>query len=321
MFDFFTETGPLALGSRLRRLADRMTEEDARIYRMYGHDFRPKWFPVLSVLDRSGAQPVTAVARSVGQSHPSVCTIIREMKGAGLVAENRDSRDGRRNLVSLTEEGERTARELTSVCEDMRRVVEEIATETKTDLWAAIEEWEQKLREHSLVERIQRQRHARADREVRIVPYEERYRDAFRRLNEAWITAHWQIEEADREALDHPKEHILDAGGEIFVALLHDRPVGVCALCRPHVAGYDFELAKLAVSPRAQGYGIGYRLCRAVVERARERGGRTLFLESNRLLKPAIHLYRKLGFRELAEQHPAYARGDIQMELELTPRP
>ena len=46
----------------------------------------------------------------------------------------------------------------------------------------------------------------------------------------------------------------------------------------------------------------------------------SLFLsttESNTLLKPAIHTYKKLGFRELAEYHPAYARGDIQMELTL----
>jgi transcriptional regulator len=33
------------------------------------------------------------------------------------------------------------------------------------------------------------------------------------------------------------------------------------------------------------------------------------------LLKPAIHIYRKIGFKELSEYHPAYERGDIQMEL------
>lgn len=42
-----------------------------------------------------------------------------------------------------------------------------------------------------------------------------------------------------------------------------------------------------------------------------------LFLESNTLLKPAIHTYKKLGFKELTEYHPAYERGDIQMELSI----
>lgn len=43
-----------------------------------------------------------------------------------------------------------------------------------------------------------------------------------------------------------------------------------------------------------------------------------LFLESNTLLKPTIHTYKKLGFKELAENHPAYERGNIQMELKIT---
>ena len=53
------------------------------------------------------------------------------------------------------------------------------------------------------------------------------------------------------------------------------------------------------------------------MDKARALGAKSLFLESNTLLKPAIHTYKKLGFRELAEYHPAYARGDIQMELTL----
>lgn len=317
MKDFFAETGIVALGSRLRRFADRFTEDDAKIYRLYGFDFRPKWFPILFMLDEEGPQSVTSLAQSVGQSHPSVSNILKEMRAAGLTAERKDETDGRRNLVSLTDKGKRMAEELAVVCDDMREVVERIAASVSHDLWAAVGEWERQLDERSLIDRIVDRRRERAECDVEIVRYENRYGDAFRTLNEAWITSHWQLEEADRAALDHPREQILNDGGEIFVALLRGEPVGVCALCRPHVAGYDFELAKLAVSPRAQGYGIGYRLCRAVAEEARARGGRTLFLESNRLLKPAIRLYRKMGFRELREQHPAYARGDIQMVLTL----
>ena len=78
---------------------------------------------------------------------------------------------------------------------------------------------------------------------------------------------------------------------------------------------YDYELAKFAVSPKAQGKGIGILLCEAVVNKAKELGAKKLFLESNTLLKPAIHIYRKIGFKELSEYHPAYERGDIQMEL------
>ena len=82
-------------------------------------------------------------------------------------------------------------------------------------------------------------------------------------------------------------------------------------------ADYDFEIAKLAVDPEIRGVGIGEKILRAAIEKARELGAKKLFLESNTLLKPAIGLYRKLGFIELQDYHPAYARGDIQMELTL----
>lgn len=102
------------------------------------------------------------------------------------------------------------------------------------------------------------------------------------------------------------------------MALYSGRPVGVCSLCKMDSStGYDYELAKLAVDTTILRKGIGRRLCEAVISKARSLGATTLFLESNTRLKPAIALYRKLGFKELPEFHPAYARGDIQMDMKL----
>jgi ribosomal protein S18 acetylase RimI-like enzyme len=78
------------------------------------------------------------------------------------------------------------------------------------------------------------------------------------------------------------------------------------------------ELAKMAVSPAAQGRGYGELLMRAAIAHARRAGARKLMLVSNTRLAPAIRLYRKCGFREVAmEPGIEYARADIQMELDL----
>jgi len=37
------------------------------------------------------------------------------------------------------------------------------------------------------------------------------------------------MEEADHRSLDNPQEYILDKGGHIFVAILNNEVVGVCA--------------------------------------------------------------------------------------------
>lgn len=46
----------MAIGSRLRMLTDRITNDAAEIYRLYGVDIRPKWFPVLYALSEGGAK-------------------------------------------------------------------------------------------------------------------------------------------------------------------------------------------------------------------------------------------------------------------------
>lgn len=155
--------------------------------------------------------------------------------------------------------------------------------------------------------------------DIRIEDFKPEYKAAFRALNEEWIRTFFVMEEADYAALDNPVKQILEKGGRIKIALLNGEPAGVCALVKTKMPGYDFELSKMAVSPKAQGLGIGWLLGKAVVDTAKELGGRKMFLESNTRLKPAISLYRKLGFKEITGLQKQYERVDIQMELVLEP--
>lgn len=313
--EFFNRTGKLAIGSRLRMLTDKITVDAALIYKMFGVDLKPKWFPVFFVLSNGEAMTITSIAKEIGHSHPSVSNIIKEMVAKGLVKETKDKSDGRRNVVMLSAKGKKISESFTEQCVDVTAAIERITRQTRNDLWEAIEEWENLLSEKSLLQRVKEEKKARNAKDIKIVPYEPCYQSAFKTLTEEWINGHWQMEEADKKAVEHPQEYIIDRGGAIFVALYKEQPVGVCALYKLNGSTYDYELAKLAVSPEVQGKGLGEQLCETVINKAIEQGGKKIFLESNTLLKPAIHLYRKLGFKELAEYHPAYARGNIQMEL------
>lgn len=313
--DFFDKTGKMAIGSRLRLLTDCITADAADIYRLYGNDFKPKWFPVFFVLENGEAKTVTAIANEIGHSHPSVSNIVKEMKARGLIAGDTERSDGRCNLVRLSEKGREMVASIKETCADVEKAVDGICREATHDLWRAINEWEYLLGEKSLLERVKEVKRRHEQSTVEIVSYSQQYRDAFRSLNEHWITRHWNLEPHDTALLGDPQTHIIDQGGFILVALRKGNPVGVCAMCKMETRGYDYELAKLAVAPESQGFGIGRMLCEAAIEKARNTGARKLFLESNTILRPAISLYRKLGFRELKEYHPAYVRGDIQMEL------
>lgn len=299
-------------------LTSRITADAAQIYELYGVEIKPKWFPVFYVLSDGGSRTITGIAKEIGHSHPSVSNIVKEMDANGLIKEVADKTDKRRNAIVLSAKGEKMAEILSEQCIDVATAVESISNEARNDLWRAIEEWEELLSEKSLLQRVKEAKREREKRDVRILPYEQKFQPVFKSLNESWITAHWQTDAHDLEVLDYPQQNIIDKGGSIFVATYKGEPVGVCALCKMDGSVYDYELAKLAVSPNAQGKGIGQLLCEAVIEKARSLGAASLFLESNTILKPAIGLYRKLGFREVKEYIPVlHTRGNIQMDLSL----
>ncbi|SEW17379.1 transcriptional regulator, MarR family with acetyltransferase activity [Chitinophaga sp. YR573] len=313
----FEKTGKMALGSRLRLMTARITDDAAKIYELYDVEFSPKWFPVFFVLSEDGENTITEIANEIGHSQPSVSKIIQEMTGAGLVQENRESPDKRRNVVALTKKGKRVSERIRVQCADVDAAIGSIISEARHNLWEAIEEWEFLLEQKSLLRRVQEQKKLRESKDVRIVNYEDRYQAAFKSLNEEWISTYFQMEEADYKALDNPKGYILDRGGKIFVALYNNEPVGVCALIKMDDPDYDFELAKMAVSPKIQGKSIGWLLGQAVVNAAKELGASQIYLESNTALKPAINLYQKLGFRKVVGRSTPYERCNIQMELQL----
>ncbi|TMU56992.1 GNAT family N-acetyltransferase [Flagellimonas algicola] len=152
---------------------------------------------------------------------------------------------------------------------------------------------------------------------IEIVDFREEYAFAFKTLNEAWINKYFKMEEMDRISLNNPQTYILDKGGYIGVALLNGEAVGVCALIPSEREDFDFELAKMGVSPNAQGKGIGKLLGLHIIAKAKALGCKKLYLESNRILKPALQLYQKLGFTEMIGASSPYERSDIQMELVL----
>lgn len=317
--DFFKKTGKMALGSRLRLLTAQIADDATKIYELYGVEgFSPKWFPVLFVLYDDGAKNITEIATEIGHSQPSVTKIVKEMAKVGLVKNNLKSKDRRRNLVDLTDKGKSVAEKVIKVqCADIEVAIDGIIAEATHNLWEAIEEWEFLLEKKSLFRRVQEQKKLRESKDVQIVEYEPKYQSAFKSFNEEWISTYFEIEETDSKVLDNPEKYILDRGGKIFVALYNGEPVGVCALIKIDDPGYDFEMAKMAVLPKAQGKNIGWMLGLEVINKAKEMGASKIYLESNTILKPAINLYYKMGFKKISGHPTPYKRCNIQMELVL----
>jgi putative acetyltransferase len=149
---------------------------------------------------------------------------------------------------------------------------------------------------------------------------------AFRAINEEWITRHFVLEPKDSYNLNRPQETVLDPGGRIFLAFDPavdlNQAIGCCALL--YMSPGVYEVSKMGVTQSAQGRGLGRKLLAHTIEQARLLGATRLYLETNHLLLPAIHLYEALGFSRVPpERHvpSPYARADVAMELFLNPAP
>jgi putative acetyltransferase len=140
--------------------------------------------------------------------------------------------------------------------------------------------------------------------------------EAFRTLNEAWIAKYFRLEDKDHETLREPHRYIVSPGGEIFMAIRNGQRVGCCALLALPDGGFEF--AKMAVAEEERGRGIGRKLLEYVIEYARARSIRRLYLETNSSLANAIHLYESVGFRRLAPEkirRSPYERANVYMEM------
>ncbi|MGN8056553.1 bifunctional helix-turn-helix transcriptional regulator/GNAT family N-acetyltransferase [Pedobacter sp. 22163] len=313
--NFFEQTGKVAIGSRLRMLTDKVTEDAAQIYKLYNIDMQPKWFPVFYALAQDKEKTITELAKDIGHSHPSVSKIISEMLKKGYVKEGKDKTDGRRNVVSLSLAGIEISKKIEDQLIDVNAAIEEISAQSQNKLWEAIGEWEFLLEQKTLLRRVVEKKKERDSLKIEIVDYQPKYQEIFRSLNVEWISQYFTMEETDYKALDNPQGYILDKGGFILVARYEGEPLGVCALVKMNDGEYDFELAKMAVSPKAQGKNVGFLLANAIIDKAKSLGASKIYLESNTILKPAINLYHKLGFQKVAGKPTPYTRCNIQMEL------
>ena len=313
--DWLQQLGKVALGSRLRRLGDCFTLDAAEIYKLYGVELQPKWFPVFCLLSNGDDMAITVMARQIGCSHPVVCQVVKEMSRAGLVEDVKSRTDARVRAVHLTQKGLAIVPMLDRQMQDVEAAVERLIGEMQINFWAALEEMEYLLDERSMLGRVREVRREREAALVEIIDYEAAYAAAFEQLNRAWIEKYLELEQDDLYLLQHPQETILAPGGAILLARYKGEIVGTVALLRQEDG--NFELAKLTVAEGLRGLNIGKLLAQAALERARQMGATIVHLESNSRLRTALNLYQKLGFKRVMGKPSSSALCNIHMELKL----
>lgn len=310
--DFLSELGLNAVVTRLKRASDAMLHDGKRMYKELGMDIEPNWFAVFKLLRKHDKMNVGELAEAIGLSHPSVISIVNKMLNAGYLKESKSAKDSRQRILSLTPKAKRKMPQLEQVWDAGTAGFKKMMHDT--DILHVLDVLEDRIAERGFRERALEQ--LRNFESVEIVKYNKKYDRAFADLNYEWIDKFFSIEEHDREQLENPHSYIIKPGGQIFYALVNGEVAGTVALIQ--MDKDSFELAKMVVSPKFQGYKIGEKLLQASIEYSREKRKKSIILESNTKQFAAINMYRKRGFYEIPlDPNSQFARANIRMQLDL----
>jgi DNA-binding MarR family transcriptional regulator len=103
--DVVKEFGYLTLGTRLKRLGERLQAQTQVLLEDDGLDLPASHFPVLAALDRLGALNVGELTEAVGISQPGVTRLLDKLQAEGLVRSTQLAQDRRVRTVALTKLG------------------------------------------------------------------------------------------------------------------------------------------------------------------------------------------------------------------------
>ncbi len=318
MDDGLAELGALALGSRLKRLADCLMQQGSQVYQIAEAGIEPRWFPVYSFLHRHGPTTITGLAQGLGVSHPAINKIANELIEVRLAAPYRDRNDKRKRVLALTTLGREKYRALEPVLFEMRRALQSLVDDAGGNILESLTALERSLSEASVVDRFMGDERALDAIEFLIRPYQYAYQNAFRSMNESWIGRHFDVSAIDLQHLENPEVHIIDPGGDVLFAVdgASDRVLGTVALLRRN--DDVVELAYLALVDQIDGDAIAQGLGEAALRRSRELGAVAVCTFTSRLLESSLRCFRRLGFEERRFKGDVEdQRREVYMEVEL----
>jgi DNA-binding MarR family transcriptional regulator len=105
MEDVVRALGHLALGTRLKRLGDRLQANAQVILDEAGVPVPASHLPALAALSRGGPMTVGELSRTLGVTQPGVTRLTAALEAAGLVRSGAAEDDGRARVLTLTPTG------------------------------------------------------------------------------------------------------------------------------------------------------------------------------------------------------------------------
>ena len=151
--DFLNELGELALGSRLKRLSERMIADASAVYQHFDLDVQPKWFTLLALLHKKKRVGVVEAAEYLGVSQPAISQFGRQLLDKEFLTIEIDANDSRRKCMCLTDIGEAKIAQMLPIWDAVQAAASALCTELENDFYHSLVKFEEALQRKSLLTR------------------------------------------------------------------------------------------------------------------------------------------------------------------------
>ncbi len=312
--DLLQTLGEIGMGSRLKRISDRLMKVTQQVYTSQNIDFDPYLFPTFNTIINLEKTTNTKIREVLHITQPAVTQSLHKLFKRDLIALSLDDEDKRKKWIQLSPKGEVLFLQLQPIWSVLDQTVKQFTVYDAPSLLEHVNYFEEQLKNgtfmNTVLEKITNLN------TIQIIDHEVQYASSFYELNIEWLKTFFYVEDFDKEVLGKPQQYVLDPGGHIFYAKEKNNIVGTVALMKE--SEKSFELTKMAVAPNQRGKKIGQQLMQHCVDFAKKNNFDRLFLYSNTKLENAIYIYRKFGFAEVpVEANSPYQRSDIKMILDL----
>jgi len=310
---FLPSQSELALASRFKAVSESLYDIANAAYAAACIDLDAHWFPVLRYLQVRGPASVSEIAVKIGQTHSAVSQLAAKLRRSGWISRRTDRTDRRRSVLDLSTDGERKLGGLGPIWCAIRRGARAAVERNDGSLLRALDKLESDFADGRVLREILAEYARLQEARPSVKPFRREWRGHFYRINAEWLQRYFAVEDVDRRMLSQPEKYVLARGGAIVFALIDGEVIGTCALLKE--APGVFELSKMAVETGWRGIGAGRLLLDAAIAEFRKRRGKTLFLESNSKLGPALALYESAGFVHQPAPRPGshYQRANVYM--------
>ena len=216
----------LSIGNRFKKLGESINAQVWEIFHWQKYDLDVKGWLAIKTLKSGGNINVQYLADTLHISHPAVVQLFNQLSKSGYVRSGKNDRDKRNTFLQLTEDGERIYNQIEPLMAEAENSLEHLLSETGYDIEDVITKLENALSNKKCFNRVVSSVKSNQMNVVKIVPYNKKYKEDFKRLNIEWLQKYFIVEPADEKMLSSPEKEIIRNGGEIFFALLENEVFG-----------------------------------------------------------------------------------------------